>query len=244
MALLQARGLTRSLPGKDGPVFSGIDISIEAGQVLFIKGPSGAGKTLLLRTVALLDPSEGGALQLRGLAPTETGIPAWRSEVTYVHQARVDFPGTPREFFDAARQLGTRRGRRAGDLAAVVADMGLDPEVVLDQKWASLSGGQAQRVALAVAVALQPSVLLVDEPTSACDLDSARRVEAVLKGCGAAVIWVTHDPGQPPRVGGRQLELPSGEVSEVELLEGDGEPPRPGSTDGSERSGRRPWWRR
>jgi ABC-type glutathione transport system ATPase component len=105
-------------------------------------------------------------------------------------------------------------------------------------------GGQAQRVALAVAVALQPSVLLVDEPTSACDLDSARRVEAVLKGCGAAVIWVTHDPGQPPRVGGRQLELPSGEVSEVELLEGDGEPPRPGSTDGSERSGRRPWWRR
>jgi hypothetical protein len=56
--------------------------------------------------------------------------------------ARRPLPACTRgrpQFFDAARQLGTRRGRRAGDLAAVVADMGLDPEVVLDQKWASLS---------------------------------------------------------------------------------------------------------
>lgn len=71
-------------------------------------------------------------------------------------------------------------------------------------------GGQAQRVVLAIAVALRPSVLLLDEPTSALDPESARLAEAVLKGCGSACVWVSHDPLQPLRVGGRLLELPSG----------------------------------
>ncbi len=73
-----------------------------------------------------------------------------------------------------------------------------------------LQGGQAQRVALAIAVALCPTFLLLDEPTSACDPLSTRQVEEVLQECGAGLIWVTHDPEQPLRVGGRALELPRG----------------------------------
>jgi ABC-type phosphate transport system ATPase subunit len=80
----------------------------------------------------------------------------------------------------------------------------------------SPQGGQAQRVSLAVAVALRPAVLLLDEPTSALDPESSAKVESVLAGCGAALLWVTHDAAQPGRVGGRQLELPGGEVSPVE----------------------------
>lgn len=76
-----------------------------------------------------------------------------------------------------------------------------------------IQGGQAQRVSLAIAVALKPAVLLLDEPTSALDADSARRAEAVLSKCGAALVWVTHDDAQPARVGGRQLALPGGEVT-------------------------------
>ncbi len=73
-----------------------------------------------------------------------------------------------------------------------------------------LQGGQAQRVALAIAIALCPCFLLLDEPTSACDPVSTRQVEQVLQQCGAGLIWVTHDPEQPLRVGGRSLELPRG----------------------------------
>ncbi|KAI8467845.1 MAG: ciliary BBSome complex subunit 2 [Monoraphidium minutum] len=217
--LLEGKNLMRALPGKAAPVFSGISFSVSPGDVLFIRGPSGAGKTLLLRAVALLDPLQGGALRLRGQTPSELGIPVWRTEVTYVHQARVDFPGTPLEFFEAARGLAARKGRPCGDLAALAGAMGLESEVVLNQKWASLSGGQAQRAALAVAVALRPSVLLLDEPTSACDPDAAMRVEAVLRASGAAVVWVTHDPGQPRRVGGAQLELPEGRLAAIDAPE-------------------------
>jgi ABC-type phosphate transport system ATPase subunit len=69
-------------------------------------------------------------------------------------------------------------------------------------------------VALALALALCPAVLLLDEPTSACDPASALKVEQVLRGSGAAIIWVTHDAQQAARVGGRAFELPRGvEVS-------------------------------
>jgi len=95
--LLEARDLNRTLEGKPTPVFSGVSFSVQPGDVLFLRGPSGAGKTLLLRTVALLDPTGSGVMHLRGQTPQEMGIPCWRSEVLYVHQQRVDFPGTPLE---------------------------------------------------------------------------------------------------------------------------------------------------
>lgn len=65
-------------------------------------------------------------------------------------------------------------------------------------------------MALAIALALKPAFLLLDEPTSSLDAASAEKVESALKNCGAGVVWVSHDPQQPDRVGGRVLNLPSG----------------------------------
>lgn len=78
-----------------------------------------------------------------------------------------------------------------------------------------LQGGQAQRVQIAIAVALNPIFLLLDEPTSALDPESTRRVERLLKGSGCGLIWVSHDPYQPNRVGGQVLDLPGGLLSAV-----------------------------
>lgn len=78
-----------------------------------------------------------------------------------------------------------------------------------------MQGGQAQRVQIAIAVALKPAFLLLDEPTSALDVESARRVERLLKGCGAGLLWVSHDVQQPGRVGGKVLNLPAGTESAV-----------------------------
>jgi len=203
----------------DRLLHSNVSFEVHSGEVLFITGPSGCGKTRLLRSLAALDEIESGDILLNGESPDEFGFPAWRSSVGYVFQQGIafgDIPGaeTPAQLFATAKQYGSQRGRSHAELQDIGVDMGLEAQFV-DSAWKDLSGGQAQRAQLAVLVALRPSVLLLDEPTSACDNDSAIRVESVLKSCGTALIWVSHDAHQPSRVGGRILTLVDGSVSDI-----------------------------
>ena len=77
-----------------------------------------------------------------------------------------------------------------------------------------LQGGQSQRVTLAIALALKPKFLLLDEPSSALDHDSTLKLEQVLKDSGCGLVWVTHDDSQPGRVGGRIIHLPLGDPAD------------------------------
>mmetsp|Transcript_37627 Transcript_37627/g.95039 ORF Transcript_37627/g.95039 Transcript_37627/m.95039 type:complete len:256 (+) Transcript_37627:1257-2024(+) len=207
--MLEVRGIRRVVDSK--VILTNVNFDLQAGEVLFVRGPSGCGKTLLLRCLACLDQAQAGDVWLGGKSPRDLGYPEWRARVMYIPQARVALPGTPSDFYFSAQQLKSQRGRPRGDLPALVHDMGLE-QAALNQPWSTLSGGQAQRALLALAVALQPDVLLLDEPTSACDAATARRVERALAGCGAACVWVTHDTEQPHRLGGRLLELPTGAI--------------------------------
>jgi len=173
--------------------------------------PSGAGKSLLLRLLAGLDRPKSGSVTLGGQTPAEVGgLPAWRARVAFVPQTPARLPGTPAETFAEARLYAAQRARPHGDLEAAAAALLLEP-AALAQPWATLSGGQALRASLAVVLALRPQVLLVDEPTAACDAASAAAVEAALLASGAAVVWVSHDLEQPARVGGRTLRIGDGE---------------------------------
>jgi len=203
----------------DRLLHSNISFEIRSGEVLFITGPSGCGKTRLLRSLAALDEIESGDILLNGTCPDDNGFPAWRSSVGYAFQQSItfgDIPGaeTPAQLFTTATQFNSQRDRSHGELQRTGVEMGLEAQFV-SSAWKDLSGGQAQRAQLAVMVALRPRVLLLDEPTSACDNDSAMKVEAVLKACGAALIWVSHDANQPSRVGGRILTLVDGIVSDI-----------------------------
>ncbi|KAK9785516.1 hypothetical protein WJX73_009532 [Symbiochloris irregularis] len=120
-------------------------------------------------------------------------------------------------YLGALPQLSAQRRRPRGDLPALIHDLGLE-QPVLNQPWSELSGGQAQRIILAIFLALKPSFLLLDEPTSALDLVSTTKVERVLKASGAGLVWVTHDDAQPVRVSGRLLQLPLGTEVPIESV--------------------------
>lgn len=158
-------------------------------------GPSGAGKTQLLRAIADLDPNEGQVV-LEGKTRDSMSAPAWRRQVIYVAaDPRFWYP-TVREHFEA-------------DPSAALVQLGL-PVSILDRDPALLSSGEAQRVALLRAVALEPRVLLLDEPTRALDAENVERVEALLHalaGRGVGVVLVSHDSEQLTRMAHRTLTL-------------------------------------
>lgn len=82
--------------------------------------------------------NQAGYVRLCGQSPSEISIPCWRAQVMYVHQSRVNFKGTPNDFYKLVQGFAAQQGRPRGDLAALVHDLGLDP-AVLDQGWSELS---------------------------------------------------------------------------------------------------------
>ncbi len=211
---LEVRGLSR---GPLGPV----DLALAAGSCTALQGPSGAGKTLLLRALADLDPAQG-TVTLAGEERAAIDGPTWRRRVGYL-------PAEPGWWAD---RVGAHLDADAASLAA----LRLAPALV-ERPVAELSTGERQRLALLRALATRPEVLLLDEPTSALDEEAARAVEALVgarRAHGLAVLWVTHDDAQARRVADRVLRLEAGRLVEGE---GDDEGAPNAPDDGAPRDG-------
>jgi phosphate-transporting ATPase len=193
MSLLEVEGLTRR------PWFAGRDLTVEQGEIVVLQGPTGSGKTLFLRTVADLDPSDEGTVRLDGVARDAMPAPAWRRQVLYVHQAGVRLPGTVRENLARVAALLER------DAGPGVP--GLEDDADADR----LSGGERQALALHRALCVEPCVLLLDESTSAMDAGTSaiweRRLRDWADG-GRGILWVAHDQGLVDRVRGRRESFP------------------------------------
>ena len=169
-----------------------------------MKGPSGAGKTLLLRAIADLDPNQG-VVSLEGRERSTISGPEWRRLVGYV-------PAEPGWWAETV-------GEHFGDwttASAVMTNLGF-PEEAKSWPIARLSTGERLRLALVRAVIVRPKVLLLDEPTAALDAASVAAVESLIATrilAGLAVLWVTHDAGQARRIARRQLVVKAGSVRE------------------------------
>lgn len=202
-ALLEARGLARGFGA--GPervvVFRGLDVRLEAGDLLAVVGPSGSGKSTLLHILAGLDAPDEGEVFLAGRALRGLGADArarLRGEaVGFVFQLHHLLPELSAEENVALPLLlagvAERSARReARDLLARV---GLSPRA--RARPGVLSGGERQRVAIARAVARRPRVLLCDEPTGSLDAAHAEEVFDLLRAVAAeragAALIVTHD---------------------------------------------------
>jgi phosphate-transporting ATPase len=178
--------------------------SLSAGECIAVRGPSGAGKTLLLRAIADLDPNDGFVTLDRRDRSTIAG-PEWRRLVGYV-------PAEPGWWADT---VGEHFCEWTAALA-FVRDLGF-PEEAKDWPITRLSTGERLRLALIRALMARPKVLLLDEPTAALDAASVAAVEALIRKlirAGLAVLWVTHDAEQAKRVAHRLLVVGSGQVRE------------------------------
>jgi putative ABC transport system ATP-binding protein len=217
MQLLSVRGAGMRVGER--VLWAGVDLDVTAGERVGIRGPSGSGKSMLLRAMAALVPLGEGRVAYRGRTPEEMGVPTFRSCVMYVPQNPSLPPGTVESL------LRMPFGWAAHSRARFVRDEAVDllvslgrPPDLLGAESVSLSGGEVQSVLLVRALLLSPSVLLLDEVTSALDQDLAHRAEElILRWCGQgerAVVWVGHDPGSRSRIASRSWDLPVSLVAE------------------------------
>ena len=176
----------------------GQTFSLALGQCLTVEGPSGVGKTRLLRALADLDEAPG-RVWLNGVERSSIPAPHWRIQVMYNAAEPVWWCDPV-----AAHMPDWTMA------APMVEALGLEATIGTSNP-ARLSTGERQRLALVRALVRQPKVLLLDEPTAALDAESAGRVEALLRQIrdqtGLALIWVSHDAAQRQRVADSRLEL-------------------------------------
>jgi putative ABC transport system ATP-binding protein len=183
---------------------AGFSATVPAGQLTVIVGPSGAGKTTILRLLNRLDDPDGGAVYFAGQDVRRYDVLDLRRRIQVVGQVPVTFPGT------VADNIG-------GDTEALLARVGLNPALA-GREADRLSVGEAQRLCLARSLALRPEVLALDEPTSALDTASKAGIETLIGGLaaeGLTVVMVTHDP--------RHTELADHVVTVEPLARGDGQ---------------------
>ncbi len=195
-----------------------LNLEVRGGEIVVLLGPSGCGKTTTLRLVAGLEtPDPGGRIFFTGQDVTD--LPIERRNVGMVFQSYALFPNMT-VWENIAYGLNVRgvppdrRGARVEEMLALMQIGGLRRRRI-DQ----LSGGQKQRVALARALAVQPRVLLLDEPLAALDAklrDGLRiEIDALLRRLGITTVYVTHDQAEAMALGDRIVVMSQGAVAQV-----------------------------
>ena len=215
MSGLVISGITKSFG--DRRVLDGVDLDIAAGSIVAALGPSGGGKTTLLRIIAGFLDADAGSVNLGGkpLVTDGRGIAPQRRGIGYVPQEGALFP-----HLDVAANIafGIRgSARRTFDVDEMLALVDLDPALRRRHPH-ELSGGQQQRVALARALAPRPGVVLLDEPFSSLDaglrVETGKAVMAALRAAGATAVLVTHDQDEALALADRVAVLRDGRVAQ------------------------------
>ncbi|MGI4792361.1 MAG: ABC transporter ATP-binding protein [Janthinobacterium lividum] len=209
--LLQVRDLTITAAGT--PLHTHLSLTLSAGDLVAVTGPSGTGKTTLLRTICGLQDPDAGTILLEARDADAWGWPEFRRKVLLVSQKPILLNMTVEEnlrrpftYHAATSPFPEQTARHLLDELEVGADR-------LDQTAQTLSVGQQQRVSLIRALLLEPLVLCLDEPTSALDPDSSERVQHLISRLaaerGLAALIVTHSPQQAETWCSRRIELPA-----------------------------------
>lgn len=195
----------------------GVSLEIEDGEILTIIGPNGAGKTTLLRILALLDEPSSGKVLYRGQYVNSSNISHLRKKITMVFQRPVLLDDTVYENVAYGLKL---RGLKDDEIIHRVEEV-LDSVMLKNfshRMAKKLSGGEQQRVVLARALALNPELLLLDEPTANLDPTNAAIVERIIKQLRgkSTVVVATHNIFQAKRLSDRVGCILNGMIIDVD----------------------------
>jgi putative ABC transport system ATP-binding protein len=221
VAILSVTNIERRDPVSGAVLLHPTSLQLQAGEHAVVMGPSGSGKSVLMRSLALLDPIDGGEMRFLGEPVATDDVPAYRCRVAYIAQQPGLFAGTVEDNLRLPFTLRAHRQRRF-DRGAVVPMLEATGRSAsfLGKAARDLSGGEAELLNLLRVLQLDPSILLLDEPTSALDAAASAMVEALVsrwarrKPAEAAALWVTHDPAQARRVGNRFFRMDGGRLEE------------------------------
>jgi ABC-type lipoprotein export system ATPase subunit len=222
--VVQLDHVSKSFRNMASPVLNCVDLQVQSGEIIALRGPSGSGKSTLLNIVGCLDVPSSGTYWLGGRDVSTLS----REQQAWV---RLHYIGFIFQSFNLIADhsvlenvtlplyyAGIRRQEREQRAAELIERVGLTHRI--DHRPAELSGGERQRVAIARAVACQPRLLLADEPTGALDSRTGAAVLELLLEIHAAraltLVLVTHD-AEVASIADRQVFLKDGQVIQTEI---------------------------
>jgi osmoprotectant transport system ATP-binding protein len=228
-ASIRFEGATVVYPGTDRNAIEGVSFEAASGELVVLLGPSGCGKSTLLRTVNRLVPLREGSIVVDGHDVDDVDAVELRRGIGYAIQAVGLFAHmtVAQNIAVVPSLLGWPREKIAARVDELLALVRLDPARYRDRRPRQLSGGEAQRVGVARAIAARPRALLMDEPFGAVDAlvraQLQRELALIVSELQTTTLFVTHDVDEALRLADRIVIMRAGRVEQVatpvELLE-------------------------
>ncbi len=218
---IRFKNVSARYPGADRDAVANIDLDVRAGEFVTLVGPSGCGKTTLLRTVNRLAPVTAGTILLDDTDIATLDPIRVRRTIGYAIQATGLFPhlNVAQNIGVVPSLLGWPRAdidRRVDEMLELVR---LNPTRYRARRPSELSGGEAQRVGVARALAARPRALLMDEPFGALDAIVRRQLQKellqIVRDVGSTTIFVTHDVNESLHLADRVVVMNAGHIEQV-----------------------------
>ncbi len=208
-----------SFDNDDKTILKNISVSIEQGDFISIVGPSGSGKSTFLKLCSHLISPTNGNIVFKGKNFTDYSPTELRKNIAYCFQ-------TPYLFGDKVIEninfpFSIRNVKLDQKKVSELFSMFHMAEDYLNKDVRNLSGGEKQRIALIRSLIFMPEILLLDEITSALDMENTKIVENVIDSLnkeGVTILWITHNPEQSRKYANKVLTIESGEIKSLEVI--------------------------